>query len=133
MLCGRGLTRSMSQVRHDVNRDFYGSAVSSAHVLDGRVPPPVSAAPLYAALAHVMKSKGTRGYHAGDAGVSSPLDHLSSYLGWALLSQCLQPTATPGPFLVLLRTIMSPHIRGAPGLEGDLSPCLSRFLFLHLF
>lgn len=51
-----------AQVRHDVNRDFYGFAVSPGAALEGGVPRPPEASPLYETLESVLQGRpGPRG------------------------------------------------------------------------
>jgi lipid-binding SYLF domain-containing protein len=60
---GRGMFMGLSVqamvywARHEINEAFYGEAVSTYDLLDGRHPRPAKAAPLYSALARIFDSR----------------------------------------------------------------------------
>ena len=60
LFVGIALQGSVVLARPDCNESFYGSDESVEDILAGRVPRPVAAEPLYAALAEVRRPSGTR-------------------------------------------------------------------------
>ncbi|TDH66716.1 hypothetical protein CCR75_006576 [Bremia lactucae] len=59
LFAGISLEGSVILSRPDINRLFYGKAVTVSSLLEGVEPPPVAAAPLYRIICAAMESSGT--------------------------------------------------------------------------
>lgn len=67
LFCGVSLEASVFAVRQDINRNFYGTSVQPAALLNGSVPRPKAAEPLYHALQEVVSSSGADGSSTSSA------------------------------------------------------------------